>query len=152
MRAHTPSADQPGRPPATAACPPDTGSRHVFLVDDTASVLKVLQNMLEEGGHRVTTATTGEEGLSCLREGRVNALVTDMILPGLSGLDLIRRARQMGFPHPIVVVTGWPQLPPEVTLVADSVLAKPVTIEALNRSLALPAGTPVGTAEEGAAR
>jgi signal transduction histidine kinase len=68
------------------------GTRVLLIDDDAAERLSVTAR-LEEAGYAVTPAASGSEGLALLRGGRFGAVVLDLVMPGLSGLEVLRAAR-----------------------------------------------------------
>jgi signal transduction histidine kinase/DNA-binding response OmpR family regulator len=83
---------------------------NVLLVDDERSIRVTLKAFLEEDEHGVDTAEEAEEALSVLQSKPVDVVVTDIILPGISGVDLLRRIRKMS-PHvQVIMMTGEPTL------------------------------------------
>ena len=78
----------------------------IFLVDDDSSIRAAIREVLEEEGHRVEDFATGEAFLEAYRPGREACLLLDASLPGISGLDLLRRLRSAGHALPVIVITG----------------------------------------------
>ncbi|MCP3139715.1 sigma-54-dependent transcriptional regulator [Pyxidicoccus xibeiensis] len=76
----------------------------VLLVDDEPGVLYTLQEVLAEHGDEVVTATSGTEALGRL-EG-VEAVVTDLVMPGMDGLQLLRALRERDSDLPVIVLTA----------------------------------------------
>lgn len=72
---------------------PEALSRTVLVVDDEAGVRELLTRLLEKKGVAVRAASTGEEALGLLQKEQFGCLLTDKNLPGMSGVDLIRKAR-----------------------------------------------------------
>jgi CheY-like chemotaxis protein len=68
------------------------GGRILLIDDDAAERLHVTAR-LEDAGYTVTPAASGSEGLTRLRDGRFDAVVLDLVMPGLSGLEVLRAAR-----------------------------------------------------------
>jgi two-component system response regulator FlrC len=81
--------------------------RRILVVDDEPGMRAGLAAVLGRGGFTVEVAATGEEGLARLRRAGVDLLVTDLRLPGLGGLDLLREARRAGIEVPAVVITAY---------------------------------------------
>lgn len=75
--------------PRVAAVP-----KVILLVDDEMSVLMLVKKILEDSGYTVDAAISGEQALKKLREIRPNLVILDMMMPGLSGLDVCKRIRQ----------------------------------------------------------
>lgn len=83
------------------------GRRVVLVVDDEPTVLDVLRLSLELERFKVITAGTAEEGLKVLESRTVHALVSDIILPGMDGLELLVKAKER-FPElPVILMTGY---------------------------------------------
>jgi response regulator RpfG family c-di-GMP phosphodiesterase len=72
----------------------------LLLVDDEASILSALKRLLRRENYRILTATSGEEALTLLAEHEVGVIITDQRMPGMSGTELLARARTM---HPKAV-------------------------------------------------
>ncbi len=84
----------------------------VLLVDDDPLVMSSTAAMLEDLGHTVVQATSAIVALTTLRGGtQVDMIVTDHAMPGLSGTELARLVRQTWPTLPILLVTGYPELP-----------------------------------------
>jgi signal transduction histidine kinase len=81
--------------------------RRVLLVEDEDIVRTVVAAQLEEEGYDVLQASGAREALGVLeRSPAVDALVTDLNMPGMSGLDLIRAVRDLGHAMPAILLTG----------------------------------------------
>ncbi|MGA9533699.1 MAG: response regulator, partial [Anaerolineales bacterium] len=66
----------------------------VLVVDDEASITKLVAAYLEPEGYQVQTAGDGERGLALALEWKPDLIVLDIMLPGIDGLELLRRLRQ----------------------------------------------------------
>lgn len=86
------------------------GRMHVLLVDDDDAVREVCATMLEEIGCTVTSASSGEEALQALSTAKFTAMVTDVAMPGMSGVDLAGRARAIAPDMPILFASGYADL------------------------------------------
>ncbi len=78
----------------------------ILVVDDDAVILRLEKTILECAGHRVETATDGEAAWQALKNGEYDLLITDNIMPGLSGLALVRQLRRANLTLPVVMVSG----------------------------------------------
>ena len=76
-----------------AARPRHAAGARILLVDDDAAERSHVSARLEEGGYVITAASSGSEGLSLLRDGQFDAVVLDLVMPGMSGLEVLRAAR-----------------------------------------------------------
>ncbi|HXC54481.1 MAG TPA: PAS domain S-box protein [Rhizomicrobium sp.] len=83
----------------------------VLAVDDDPLVLFNTVAMLEDLGHRVLQANSGEEALSLLRNERVDLVITDQAMPRMSGLQLLEAVRDMRPDLPAILATGYAELP-----------------------------------------
>ena len=79
---------------------------NVLLVDDEQNILLTYRTILERGGHRVSTASTAEDALRAFESGGADVIVTDMNMPGMSGIDLVKLIRQRSPDTEIIVMTG----------------------------------------------
>jgi DNA-binding NarL/FixJ family response regulator len=77
----------------------------VLLADDHAIVVEGLANLLQEEFAVVATVKGGQELLEAARRFRPDVIVTDLAMPGMSGLDVIRRLRADGLPSRVIVLT-----------------------------------------------
>jgi len=82
-------------------------AHEVLVVDDEAVVLTVLREALRRGGYRVTTAASAEEAIDLMRKRRFDLVLTDKNLPGASGLEVVRVARDLPSAPAIVLITGY---------------------------------------------
>lgn len=66
----------------------------VLLVEDTASEMQLMKSYLIEGGYNVITAETGKEGLRKTLSEKPNLIITDLVMPEMSGLELCRSLKK----------------------------------------------------------
>ncbi|HSS38117.1 MAG TPA: response regulator, partial [Polyangia bacterium] len=76
-----------------ATRPRHAAGARILLVDDDAAERSHVTTRLEEGGYAVTAAASGSEGLALLRDGQFEAVVLHLVMPGMSGLEVLRAAR-----------------------------------------------------------
>src|SRR5437870_2527633 len=91
----------------TGASPlPQFSDVRVLVVDDEASARNVLALVLAQIGHRCEKAANGEEALRILEEKQTDVVISDLQMPGISGMELLAKVRQL-YPHLVfLVVTG----------------------------------------------
>lgn len=103
--------------------------QRVLAVDDDPAALEAIVALLQTDGYEVHTATSAEEAESILARATFPLIITDLILPGKSGIDLVRHAADLQ-PHAFsIVVTGHATLPTAVEALkagAIDYLSKPV--------------------------
>jgi CheY-like chemotaxis protein len=119
-------------PTAVAAIHPREafGPFIVLVVEDQREIRELLLQILETRGHAVRTAASGDEGLIRVAEEGVDLLVTDLAMPGRSGLELAQAAKAR-FPRiRVLLVTGYAELLDDsARRWVDAVLRKPFTPE-----------------------
>jgi putative nucleotidyltransferase with HDIG domain len=94
-----------------AAAPPSPPERlRTLLVDDHAPVLRFLSLVFSSDGCDVTTATRAEEALDLIAKNVFDLVVSDIKMPGLSGLDLLETVRHQQPATPVVLITGAPSV------------------------------------------
>ncbi len=81
-------------------------SEKILVVDDDASFRRVVEYTLQEEGYETILAANGEEALSIFPEHELSLVVTDVIMPRLNGLELLRRAQAIAPEVPVIVVTA----------------------------------------------
>lgn len=82
----------------------------VLLVDDDPQVLAATARRLERAGFEVERQRDGEEAIKRLGSGSFEAVVTDISMPGVDGIELLRRVREQDRDVPVLLVTGNPSL------------------------------------------
>jgi len=110
----------------------------VMVVDDEAMVRKTLAQAIERSGAEVITAADGEEALAKFREMRNPLVFTDLKMPGMSGIALLRSVKSLAPETAVVLVTGFAtqELAAEAAREgATRVLSKPVTLHEIRRVL-----------------
>lgn len=124
-RARDPSSDQAAGREAAAA------SRGlVLIVDDDEGIRFGVGEALRRHGYEVEAAGDGEQALARLGARRFEAVLSDIAMPGMSGVELLRRVRALDFDLPVILLTGDPRLETAIQAVeagALRYLQKPVT-------------------------
>src|SRR5262244_1572634 len=111
----------------------------VLLVDDNASVLRFLASAFSSNGCQITTASTAEQALEQLNDDPYDLVVSDIKMPGLSGLDLLRAVKGKQPGTPVVLITGNPSVNSAVFGLrhgAYDYLPKPFSIREIQQLLA----------------
>ena len=113
-------------------------SERVLVVDDDPAIRSICSRLLESDSYQVETASNAEEALRLLFNGEFDLLLTDIRLPGITGLELARRARERGLEITIVAMTGFSSLETAIqalSLGVDEFIVKPFAMDALRRTL-----------------
>jgi len=104
---------------------PKSPSMLIVAVDDDALVLEGTVSMLQDLGHRVLPASSGRQALDVmLNEPGVSLLITDQVMPGMTGSDLIKQLAALRPRIPAILATGFGEVPPDLDRMALR-LAKP---------------------------
>lgn len=106
----------------------------ILIIEDEEHIARVLQLELEFEGYSVEIAYTGLEGLIKYREQKWSLVLLDLMLPGLNGLDVLRRIRATETTTPVILLTAKSGTEDKVTgldLGANDYVTKPFDIEEL---------------------
>ncbi|MDI3438220.1 response regulator transcription factor [Erwinia sp. V90_4] len=132
--------------------------KRILIVEDDGDIADLLALHLRDEGYEITHAADGDRGAALLEKGGWDALILDLMLPGVDGLEICRRARNMTRYTPIVIISARSSEVHRVLgleLGADDYLAKPFSMlelvarvkalfrrqEAMSRNLKMDAGT-----------
>lgn len=100
----------------------------ILIVDDDRNVLQVLEARLQSSGFTIYKAENGQDALRLLKENKIDLMISDMKMPGMSGMDVMNRARALHPGLPIIFLTAFGTIPDAVKAVragAIDYLAKP---------------------------
>jgi DNA-binding response OmpR family regulator len=103
----------------------------VLVVEDDQPLVRIMTKSLESNGFEVMSAFDGEDGLRAARDDRPDAIVLDLQLPRLNGVDLCRRLRSEGNSVPILMLTARSTVPDRIGGLdagADDYLVKPFSL------------------------
>lgn len=106
----------------------------ILVVEDEKKIARVLSLELEYEGYEVTVQGTGMKGLQALEEESFDLVLLDVMLPELSGLEVLRRVRKTNTATPIILITARGSVPDKVSgldLGANDYITKPFDIEEL---------------------
>ena len=106
----------------------------ILVVDDSASTVEVLRRNLEAEQYRVFTASSAAEAVRLLEQTEVDLVITDLKMPKVSGLDLVRHVRENYKNTEVMMITGYASIGGAVDALktgAAEYLAKPFTDEEL---------------------
>ncbi|EKT78118.1 two-component response regulator PhoP [Rhodococcus opacus M213] len=104
----------------------------VLVVDDEPNILELLSVSLRFQGFEVATASTGAEGLDTARTFRPDAVILDVMMPGMDGFGLLKRLRADGVDAPVLFLTAKDAVEDKIsglTLGADDYVTKPFSLE-----------------------
>ena len=89
--------------------PPRGNDAKILVVDDDEIVLEGLCATLERDGYDVAVARSGYAAVGELGRNRFGLVITDLMMPGLSGIGVLERVRQLAPQTPVVVLSGYPR-------------------------------------------
>ncbi len=110
----------------------------ILVIEDETGLVERMREALEARNHLVDTCTDGREGLFFATEYPFDAAIIDLGLPGLGGLDIIRRLRRQGSALPVLILTArsrWQEKVEGLEAGADDYLVKPFHMEELHARL-----------------
>ena len=118
-------------------------SHLILCVDDEVVGLRIRKILLERAGYQVLTAADGYSGLELFASQPVKAVVLDYSMPGMHGGEVAKKMRQTKPEIPILLLSAYVGLPPEVSSLVDVYMTKgagaPALLEKLESLLSVPA-------------
>jgi len=106
------------------------GKERILIVDDSPNTLEVLQRNLTASGYQVFTAPGVSEAIEILEQTPLDLVITDLKMPNISGMDLVRHIRENFKGTEVMMITGYPSIEGAVEAIktgAEEFLAKPFT-------------------------
>lgn len=104
----------------------------VMVVDDEENIREVLSNYLEGMGYDVVTATDGQDALNKFRKDEFDLIVSDLLMPSIDGLELLKRIREIDKEVIFLMITGYPSIETAVEAIkkgAYDYITKPFHME-----------------------
>src|SRR5690349_16254820 len=117
---------------AMAALPENATEASVLVVDDEANIVELLSVSLKFQGFEVITASNGAQALDRARETKPDAVILDVMMPGMDGFGVLRRLLADGIDAPALVLTARDSLQDKIaglTLGGDDYVTKPFSLE-----------------------
>lgn len=109
----------------------------ILLVDDDSSVLLTLSIALKRCGYQVTVADNGQQALEQIQRQKFDAMISDIRMPGMSGLELAATVQTLENPPRIILTSAHydPSLSPNPAQIAECFMQKPIEVHALCEQL-----------------
>ena len=82
-------------------------ANRALVIDDDKVALELLKYQLEREGYETILAERGEEGLGFIRDSEFDIILTDLNLPDISGIEMVRRSKEIAPQTEIIMVTGY---------------------------------------------
>jgi DNA-binding NtrC family response regulator len=121
----------------------------ILVVDDDNGQRSLLQSFLSRQGFDITTAASGTEALDILESRPIDMMISDVRMPGLSGLETLRRARAKRPTLPVLLVTAYADIRDAVNAMRDGAvdyLEKPIDLDELLSAVGQSTGTSTDSA------
>ncbi len=110
--------------------------RTILVVDDEEAIRLLYQEELREAGYRVNVAASGEEALRMVHQARPDLMTIDIKMPGMDGIDLLRRVRELYRDLPIIICTAYGNFKLDFgTWASDAYLTKSADLTELKRKI-----------------
>jgi len=120
-------------------------AKTVLVVDDDATQRELIADFLSAQGYRSLQAASAEEALSILRANPVHMVITDVRMPGLSGLEALREIRESFPVLPVLLITAYADVRDAVSAIKDGALdylVKPIDLQELAAAVEDAVGRP----------
>ena len=127
----------PLQPPVARPIPRER--RRILVVDDEQAIRETLAQALERDGYEVDATGDVGDAIALLNRAHVDLVVTDLVMPGGSGLAIARAVKRTRPGTPVVLITGWPgRVDPEAlgSQGIDAIVEKPVGLDTLRSTVA----------------
>src|ERR1041384_8111130 len=112
----------------------NTKAPRILIVDDDPGQRSLLDSFLRSQGFETVLAPSGERALEILRTENFSLMISDVRMPGLSGLETLRRARQEHVVLPVLLVTAYADIREAIGAMRDGALnylPKPIDLDEL---------------------
>jgi DNA-binding NtrC family response regulator len=126
--------------------PRNSPAQRILIVDDDPGQRSLLNSFLTSQGFATVTVNSGEQALETLRQGNIRMMISDVRMPGISGLETLRRARQEHARLPVLLVTAFADIREAVDAMRDGALnylSKPIDLDELLAQVRLATGLAV---------
>ncbi len=119
------------------------GAKKILVVDDQESMREMLSELLQMMGYEARAVEGGQQALQSLQDTETDLVITDLNMPGMDGMELMKRIKMLYPGLPVIIITGYGTFNTERQVLssgADGYIPKPCTInrvqETVNQALA----------------
>jgi DNA-binding NtrC family response regulator len=107
----------------------------ILVAEDEGSIREMLEDFLDNAGYEVVAVADGEEALARFETGRFDCIVTDLCMPRIDGLELLRRIRARDREIPLLIVTGYPAVDSAMAAIREGAydyITKPFSMDEMH--------------------
>lgn len=99
----------------------------IIVIDDDVNILKLLETALKMMGHATYAAQSGKEAMKLVLNNQIDLIISDLVMPEMSGLEVAKQIRARGFKMPFILLTGslFQEVAPDSI---SEVISKPVSL------------------------
>jgi two-component system response regulator AtoC len=94
-------------------------SAKILVVDDEAIIRESLRDWLGDVGHQVLIAESGPQALEIIQKEHPAILITDLVMPGMDGIELLRRAKEMSPGIEVIIITAYGSIPTAINAIRE---------------------------------
>lgn len=112
--------------------------KKILIVDDDPNIRLLFAEILKMDGFEIATASTGTKALQSVLEDHFNLLILDIKMPGIHGLEILRRLREKGRNLPIIICSAFEGMKDDFSIKSYGIsdyLVKPVDLKLLSASV-----------------
>ncbi|MBW2733675.1 MAG: response regulator, partial [Deltaproteobacteria bacterium] len=110
----------------------------VLVIDDNEPLLRTLRRILKGEGYKVSVATNGSDGLELVDKEQFDVIISDVAMPGMGGIELLKNIRSRDLDVPVILMTGEPAIESAIDamdLGASKFLLKPIDMDTLKSAV-----------------
>lgn len=116
----------------------DTNGKKILIIDDNEFIRGSIAKLLETVGYTVTEKADGLEGLEFLKENYVDLVISDIKMPVMGGIEVLKKVHEIDLQKPVILITGFPDIEIAFEAVkkdAFDILVKPIDFVILKKSV-----------------
>lgn len=80
---------------------------HILVIDDEEVICSLLTDVLTEAGHKVVAVASAEEALEKVKDSAFEVVITDLMMPGMNGIEILRKVKKMNSDISVIIITGY---------------------------------------------
>ena len=114
------------------------GAKKILVVDDQESMREMLSELLQMMGYEARAVDGGQQALQSLQETETDLVITDLNMPGMDGIELMKRIKMLYPGLPVIIITGYGTFNTERQVLssgADGYIPKPCTINRVQETV-----------------